>query len=174
MHRGLSDIARRRILWPGRKDRAGGFAYLGLLAMMAIMGGALLATVEVWHTAQQREKERELLFVGNQFRRAIAQYYEHATDPSRRYPMSLEDLLKDPRHPAIQRYLRRIYADPVGGGGEWGLVKGSAGEIYGVYSLSEQEPLKKSSFSLADKDFEGKTKYAEWVFIHIPKQSPAK
>ena len=66
-----------------------------------------------------------------------AQYYEHAPDPGHRYPLSLEALLKDPRYPATQRYLRRIYADPVGGGTEWGLVKGPGGEIYGVHSLSE-------------------------------------
>jgi type II secretory pathway pseudopilin PulG len=152
----------------------GGFTYLGLLALVAVMGMLLAAAGEVWHTSQQREKERELLFVGHQFRRAIAQYYERAPNPSQRYPQSLEALLKDPRFPATQRYLRRIYADPVGGSTEWGLVKGPGGEIYGVHSLSEEEPVKKSNFSVADKSFEGKTKYSEWVFVHIPKQSPAR
>lgn len=154
--------------------RQGGFTYLGLLALIAAMGMVLATAGEVWHLAQQREKELELLFVGHQFRRAIAQYYEHAPDPNRRYPTSLDALLKDPRYPSTQRYLRRIYADPVGGGKEWGLVKGPAGEIYGVHSLSEEEPVKKSNFSVVDKNFEGKTKYSEWVFVHIPKPSPAR
>lgn len=154
--------------------RQGGFTYLGLLALIAALGMALATAGEVWHLAQQREKEQELLFVGHQFRRAIAQYYEHAPDPGHRYPKSLEELLKDPRYPATQRYLRRIYPDPVRGGTEWGLVKGPEGEIYGVHSLSEEEPLKKSNFSVVDKVFEGKTKYAEWVFLHIPNQFPAR
>ncbi|HXU92884.1 MAG TPA: type II secretion system protein [Gallionella sp.] len=157
-----------------RHCRQEGFTYLGLLALIAVMGVVLATAGEVWHTAQQREKERELLFVGHQFRRAIAQYYDHAPNPNQRYPLSLEALLTDPRYPAVQRYLRRIYADPVGGGTEWGLVKGPGGEIYGVHSLSEEEPVKKSNFSVADKNFEGKKKYSEWVFLHIPKQSPAR
>lgn len=170
----VSSKNERRQGWrPGRKDRAGGFTYLGLLGVIAIMGVLLVTAGEVWHTAQRREKEQELLFVGHQFRRAIEQYYKNAPDPGRRYPMSLEELLKDPRSPATKRYLRRIYVDPVSGASEWGLAKGPGGEIQGVYSLSEEEPMKKSNFSVADKSFEGKTKYAEWVFIHIPKQTPA-
>lgn len=168
-YRGRSHMTARA----GRSGQ-GGFTYLGVLALVAAMSMTLATAGEVWHLSQQREKEQELLFVGHQFRHAIALYYEHATDPGRRYPMSLEELLRDPRYPSTQRYLRRIYADPVGGGTEWGLVKGPGGEIYGVHSLSEGEPVKKGNFSIADKDFEGKTKYAEWVFVHIPKQSPAK
>jgi hypothetical protein len=87
--------------------------------------------------------------------------------------MKLEHLLKDPRHPGTQRYLRRIYRDPVTGGEEWGLVRGAGGEILGVHSLSEEPPLKQGNFSLADRDFAGKTKYADWVFMHVPGQRTA-
>ncbi|HLP97448.1 MAG TPA: type II secretion system protein [Sideroxyarcus sp.] len=125
---------------------------------------------EVWHTAQRREKEAELLFVGNQFRLAFNGYFEHTAGQQRRYPLNLEELLKDPRTPATQRYLRKIYQDPVTGSGKWGLLKGPNGEIYGIYSLSEEEPLKKGNFSLADRNFEGKMKYSDWVFMHIPGQ----
>lgn len=160
----------RRKSCPRRYSRAGGFSYFGLLAVIAIMGVMLVATGEVWHTVQRREKEQELLFVGNQFRQAINEYYEHTPGQERRYPENLEDLLKDPRHPATRRYLRKIYRDPVSGDGEWGLIKGPEGEIFGVHSQSEEEPIKKGNFSLADRNFEGKTKYADWVFIHSPGQ----
>lgn len=40
------------------------------------MGIALAVTGEVWHIALKREKEHELLFVGDQLRRAINSYYE--------------------------------------------------------------------------------------------------
>ncbi|HEY0666463.1 MAG TPA: type II secretion system protein [Gallionella sp.] len=149
---------------------AGGFTYIGLLAVIAIITVAMAATGEVWHTSQRREQERQLLFVGDQFRQAIGRYYEHTPGQQRRYPQSLTDLLKDPRYPSTQRYLRRIYTDPVGGGDNWGVVRGPDGEIYGVYSLSEAEPLKKGNFRMADRNFEGKTKYADWVFMHIPGQ----
>ncbi len=151
--------------WPGR---AGGFTYFGLLIIVVIMGVLLVTAGEVWHTAQRREKETELLFIGNQFRQAIGDYYEHTPGKELRYPVKLEDLLKDPRYPSTQRYLRRIYGDPVSGSAQWGLIKGPDGEIYGVHSLSEEEPLKKGNFRLADRDFEGRKKYADWVFMHVP------
>jgi type II secretory pathway pseudopilin PulG len=155
------------------RGRTGGFTYIGLLIMIAIMGVMLAATGEVWHTAQRREKERELLFVGDQFRQAIDEYYEHTPGQEKRYPVNLEDLLKDPRYPSTQRYLRKIYRDPVSGSERWGLIKGANGEIYGVHSLSEEEPIKKGNFSIADQNFKGKTKYADWVFMHVPGQRQA-
>ncbi|MFZ2161171.1 MAG: type II secretion system protein [Sideroxyarcus sp.] len=156
-----------------RHGREDGFTYLGLLAIIAIMGVVMVSTSEVWHTAQKREKERELLFVGNEFRQAINAYYEHTPGLGPRYPASLEDLLKDPRYPSTQRYLRKIYADPVSGSEKWGLIRGQGGEILGVHSLSEEEPMKQGNFSLADRSFEGKKKYADWVFMHVPGQRPA-
>lgn len=147
-----------------------GFTYLGLMVIIAVMGIVLAATGEIWHMALKREKEHELLFVGDQFRRAINQYYQHSPLKPRRFPMSLEDLLKDPRYPGTQRYLRKIYIDPITGDSNWGLVTGPAGEIFGVYSLSEDEPIKKSNFSSADSNFKGKTKYAEWVFLGVPER----
>lgn len=156
-----------------RQGRTGGFTYIGLLIVVVIMGVLLMSAGEVWHTAQRREKEKELLFIGNQFRQAIDGYYQNTPGQERPYPLNLEALLKDPRHPSTQRYLRKLYRDPVSGSEQWGLVRGPDGEIYGVYSLSEEEPIKKGNFSLADRNFEGKTKYAEWVFMHVPGQSAA-
>jgi len=163
------DARMRRVGRPIRgRGGVGGFTYVGLMIVIAIMGVTLAAAGEVWLTGQRREKERELLFVGEQFRLALDGYYERTPGQGLRYPAKLEDLLKDPRYPATQRYLRRIYRDPVTGGEEWGLVKGPNGEILGVHSLSEAVPLKQGNFSLVDRGFEGKTKYADWVFMHVP------
>lgn len=152
-----------------------GFTLLGLVIIIAVMGVALLAVGEVWHYAQKREKEQELLFVGDQFRRAINSYYVHTPPANRQhpYPMNLEDLLKDPRYPSTQRYLRKIYPDPVSGSTEWGLARDPDGGIYGVYSLSEETPIKQGNFRLANKAFEGKTKYADWLFAHAPAVNPS-
>lgn len=147
--------------------RMRGFGYIGLLILVAMMSAALAGAGEVWHTAQQREKEQELLFAGGQFRRAIAQYYANTPGKARRYPLHLEELLKDPRHPGVRRYLRKIYLDPMTGKAEWGLVTGPGGEIYGVYSRSQDAPLKQAGFRLVEKDFEGRTKYSEWVFMPV-------
>ncbi len=149
-----------------------GFTYIALLIMVAIMGVWLAATAEVWSMALKRDKEDELLFAGNQLRNAITMYYTHAPGPGNRYPAKLEDLLKDPRYPGTKRYLRKIYLDPVANGADWDLIKGPNGEILGVHSSSDEEPAKKSSFSLADQTFEDKAKYSDWEFAISPKYFP--
>ncbi len=153
-------------------SRMEGFTFIGLLMAVAIMGVALLAVGEVWSFAQKREKEKELLFVGDQFRRAIRLYYANtpATSKLQPYPMTLEDLLKDPRYPSTQRYLRKIYLDPINNGTEWGLVKNPNGSIFGVYSLAQEAPAKTSNFAAVNSDFENKTKYSDWVFKYAPLQ----
>ncbi len=153
--------------------RQGGFTYFGVLVIVLIMGVILATVSEVWRTSMKREKEQELLFVGSQFRQAIRLYYERSPLQVRRFPTRLEDLLADPRYPSTQRYLRKIYVDPVSGNAKWGVVKGLNGEILGVHSLSNSEPMKKYNFSSADKSFEGKTRYSDWVFIYVPGQYPA-
>ncbi|MBS4095542.1 MAG: type II secretion system protein [Sulfuricella sp.] len=156
----------------GRPVRMDGFTYLAVMLFIAIMGVALAAVGTVWHTAQQQEKEQELLFIGNQFRRAINHYAMFAPSVAGRYPARLEDLLKDPRFPGIRRHLRKIYTDPITGRAEWGLFKNASGEIIGVYSLSEDVPLKKAHFSKADQNFESATKYTDWVFMAVSNNVP--
>ena len=149
----------------GARSGCAGFGYVGLLIVVAIMTVALGAAGEVWRTAQKREKEQELLFVGHQFRRALEQFHAHTPGKVRRFPTRLDELLLDPRHPGVRRYLRQVYRDPMTGRDEWGLIQGPNGEILGVYSLSDERPLKQANFRVADRNFEGKTKYSQWVFM---------
>lgn len=160
-----------RPLCNARYPREGGFTFLGLMLIVVIMGITLAAVAEVWSMAQKREKEQQLLFVGDQFRRAITQFYQRPPSGPLRYPASLDDLLRDPRFPGVRRYLRKIYVDPITGTTDWGVLKGPNGEILGVYSRSDDEPAKKSNFKRADAAFEGKTKYSDWVFLAVPKRS---
>lgn len=117
----------------GRQD---GFTYLGVLIAVVLIGLALGLAGESWHVSIRREKEKELLFIGHQFRLAIKNYYLSGTGAVKQYPTSLTDLLKDTRYPTTRRYLRHIYIDPMTGTNEWGLVKGPGNGIMGVYSLS--------------------------------------
>ena len=139
-----------------------------MLTAVAVIGIGLAAAGDIWSQARQREKETELLFVGNQFRQAIALYERRTPGAARRFPEKLQDLLLDKRYPNVQRYLRKIYADPMTGKPEWGLVTAPDGGIMGVYSLSEDAPLKTANFSNADHSFEGKTRYSEWKFVYAP------
>ena len=154
-----------------KREGQRGFTYLTALFLLAIMAGGLALAGEVWHTSAMREREAELLHVGNEYRKAVERYY--LSGPQRQYPRELADLLKDPRQPGTVRYLRRLYPDPVTGKDEWGVVKAADGGIAGVYSLSEAAPLKVAGFAVRDASFEGKAKYSDWQFAFAPAQPAA-
>ena len=140
-----------------------GFSLLGLLFVVAGLGIAMAAVGTIWHTASKREKEAELLFVGNQFRQAIESFWNRSPG-NKRLPRDLEELVTDPRFPNAVRHLRRIYRDPVTGKSEWGLVKQPDGGIAGVHSLSGDAPMKRSGFAAANQDFMKAQSYEEWIF----------
>ena len=110
-----------------KRSRSRGFTYLALLIAVAITAGALAAAGGVYSHVAQREKERELLFVGEQFRYAIALYYWRTPGGAHQYPKSLEALLEDQRWPTTQRYLRKLYRDPLTGSADWGIVEAPGG-----------------------------------------------
>ena len=148
--------------------KCGGFTYLTILFVVALMAGGLALVGEVWHTSRLREKEADLLFVGSQYRRAIMLYYETTPGPAKRYPRHLEDLVLDDRFPDRRRYLRRLYPDPITNSTEWGLVKAPDGGVMGVYSLSGQPVLKTGNFRVVDNNLEGGKIYSDWKFFHSP------
>lgn len=149
---------------PRRRQR--GFTLLGLLFLVAGLGVALAALGTVWHTAGQREKERDLLFVGEQYRRAIESFWNVPlpVGTPRRLPKDFSELLADPRFPDTVRHLRRAYRDPMTGSDEWGLLKSPDGGIAGVYSLSEGEPFRQANFPAAYIQFGEAQSYRDWVF----------
>ena len=143
-----------------------GFTYLWVLFTVAAIGLSLSLAAELYVTSTQRDKEKELLAIGRQFRQAIASYSgnQGPVNPTQ-YPPSLEDLLKDPRSPTPRRHLRKIFVDPMTGKSEWGLFK-LGGRIAGIYSLSQQSPIKQGGFEADDVGFSAKQKYSEWVFTY--------
>jgi type II secretory pathway pseudopilin PulG len=143
-----------------------GVAYLALLIVIAAIGAALGVTGSLWQEAQKREKERELLFVGMQYRRAIQQYYESPAN-QKRYPPTLEALLLDERTPAIRRYLRRPYRDPLTNAANWGIVPAPQGGVMGVFSQAEGKPVKQANFPTELAWEGGKSSYAEWQFVYV-------
>lgn len=152
---------------PTPPGRQAGVAFLGLLLVIAAMGATLAAGGTLWREVQQREKERELLFVGMQYRNAIRDYYVNSPQVAR-YPPNLAALLKDERQPATKRYLRRPYRDPLSNSREWGLVKAPEGGIMGVYSLAAGRPIKQANFP-AELRWSGELpSYADWQFIYVP------
>ena len=150
----------------------GGFTYVGLLLALALMAGAAATTLDFGATMQRKAAEEELLFVGEQYRRAIRSYHDAAISVPR-YPKSLEDLLKDPRFPGTRRHLRQLYADPITQKSDWGTVPAPGGGIMGVYSLSNDAPIKVEGFEYEQRDFNGKAEYGDWKFVFVPGRGTA-
>ena len=149
-----------------------GFTYLALLITVAVIGVGLAAGSAVWSQSRQREKEQELLFIGDQFRQAIGRYYERTPGVVKHYPEKLQDLLEDKRYLVTHRHLRKTFVDPITGKSEWGLVPAPGGGIMGVYSRSNETPIKTAGFTEENQDFEGAQRYSQWRFIYQPVSNP--
>ena len=152
---------------PGERARrsAGGFTYLGLLALVVLIGLMLAAAGEVATTAAQRDRETQLLWVGHEYRAAIGRYWMR----KRVYPQSLEELLGAAADGPVQvHYLRRLYPDPMTNAADWVLVPGPNGGIMGVASSSKRAPLKTGHFDDADRSFADASAYREWQFTFLP------
>src|SRR3954447_9571740 len=143
----MADAAAARSIPRFLLRRAEGFTYLGVLLLVTIMGFGLAAFGELYSHAAQRDKEQELLFVGAQFRDAIASYYNRSPG-AKSYPKKLEDLVADQRFPMPQHHLRRLYRDPMNESVDWAVVEApGGGGIMGVHSRSEEAPIKTGHFA---------------------------
>lgn len=141
-----------------------GATYLGVLILVAILGLAGAAALRVGSVFDRRMAEEELLFVGQQYRLALESYSRSAPPGGPRYPMTLQDLVRDPRYPALRRHLRQVYPDPLTGRVDWVLLRAPGGGIMGLHSSSTRAPIKTANFSAPFQPFEGRASYAEWIF----------
>jgi len=137
-----------------------GFTYIAALFMVVVMGIMLGAAGQSVRVIMQREREKELIFRGLQYRDAIERWSKKGAMPL----IDMEHLLHDPRSASGDKHLRQLYKDPVTGG-EWKILKDPNLGIYGVASTSNDPPFKQGNFPEVIKAFEGKKKYSEWEFI---------
>lgn len=157
--------ARSSLARPARREQGG--ALLGLLIGVAALGAGHLAVTEHQATVAQREREADLLFIGEQFRRAIESYFLAAPPDRRILPAHLDDLLADTRSAGRRTHLRRLYRDPFTGRADWGLVR-LGDRIIGVHSQARVEPLKRAGFLPVHSGFERARTVADWRFIYVP------
>jgi type II secretory pathway pseudopilin PulG len=149
-------------------DRQRGFTFIGLLIAVVIVGLMLTVVSRVWSTTEQREREAQLIWVGHQYRHAIASYYAKGN----RYPDTLDQLMVDDRFPVPLHHLRHLYVDPMTGKADWTLVLTADGQkITGVASSSKAKPLKQAGFDPIDLDFEHTDCYCAWQFVHVLRRS---
>lgn len=119
-----------------------GFTYLAVLAALALLAVACSAVLTFVAHQVRRERENDLLVVGQDIVYAIAQYYAASPGSTRSLPASLEDLLDDKRQIAITRYLREVYPDPTTGKSDWQLLLDDQGRVRGVASRNSAAPLR--------------------------------
>jgi len=149
-----------------QRARQGGYTLLGLLVLILIIGFFLGEAGAMWSDARQRDREAELLKVGDRIRIAIGRYYNNSPGPVKQFPRTLEALLRDDRFPVPQRYLRTLYIDPITRREGWGILEAPSGGIMGVYSLSGDKPFKTRQFRPIYKEFEDRKMYGDWIFAY--------
>jgi type II secretory pathway pseudopilin PulG len=136
-----------------------GFTFIAALFMVVVMGILLGAVGQSVKVIMKREREKELIFRGLQYRDAL----ERWTKGNSANLQELKRLVNDPQN-IPNPGLRKLYKDPMTGG-DFKVLKDPQLGIYGVASQSSEEPFKQSNFPEALKTFEGKKKYSEWEFV---------
>jgi type II secretory pathway pseudopilin PulG len=145
-----------------------GFTYAGILFAILVIGMALAMAGTVWSTSARREREAQLLWTGDQYTRAIKNYYMRGPAGVRQFPQSLDDLVSDRRGPVPLRHLRRIYPDPITGQADWQIERLADGAIIGLRSASQGRPIKQAGFRPDQASFEEAECYCDWLFVYRP------
>ena len=168
----ISHFSQKKIVSESKLNSQQGAVLLMVLVSVVLLGLMAGIAGSSWQTIIQRAKETDLLWKGNQIRRAIGSYYEtsHAGGAApQSFPSELDFLIKDPRFLETRRHLRRLYPDPMTGE-DWEIIKDPSGRIMGVRSSSEKEPFKQDSFIEENKSFVDQKSYRDWQFIYKSKK----
>ncbi|WP_373987776.1 type II secretion system protein [Duganella sp. BuS-21] len=151
--------------------RQQGFSYVIVMFLVAIVSLISVRAMENTRMTLRREKEAELLMVGQAYRNAIRSYYENSPGTAKTFPHKVDGLsvlINDSgRASRPQRHLRQLWRDPITGRKDWGVVY-SGDDLIGVYSLSSQEPIKKDGFPPELASFKGAKTYSGWQFVYQP------
>ncbi|MBV6319921.1 type II secretion system protein [Duganella violaceipulchra] len=148
-----------------RRSRSGGFTYLSLIILLAIIGLVTASALKLGSVIQRSRAEQELLDIGAAFSDALKSYADATPAGLPPQPPSLKELLKDPRFPGTRRHLRQLFVDPMTGKAEWGIVYlGDKVGVLAVYSLSTAKPVKIGNFPARYSGFESKNHISDWKF----------
>jgi type II secretory pathway pseudopilin PulG len=151
------------------RSRAGaqerGFTFVLVLAAVALVAAGAAKVGVLWSEAAQREREEELLRVGQAYAEAVASYLRASPGNVKQYPPSMQDLLADPRVPGTRRHLRRLYADPLDPNRPWGVIPGPNGGIAGVYSQDSRQPWRRASYENDLISLPAAQAYSDWKFV---------
>jgi hypothetical protein len=124
----------------GRRAGQEGLTYFWFLLVILVLSLGIGQYLDFQSSVVRRLKEAELLRVGTLYQEAIGQYYLSSPNGLFQYPERLEDLLRDPRHVVVRRYIRHLYPDPITGQ-PFKLIVFQRGGISGVRSSSASQPI---------------------------------
>ena len=169
-------------------DEVDGYAMAALLVSLAVMGVFMSLLLPVWSQAVQREREAELAFRGEQYARAIELYQRRFFGGA--FPPDVDSLVE-------QRFLRRLYKDPMTEDGEFKILYQAQGaDVVGAPATSARPgqmiggPIRvgrspngqsttsgprggvigvvSKSTERSLRIYNGGSTYSEWVFVHVP------
>ncbi|HEU5182396.1 MAG TPA: hypothetical protein VFW45_16540 [Candidatus Polarisedimenticolia bacterium] len=99
------------------RSRESGHLLIAVMIGITLLLIFMTVVAQQWSSLERRENEKELIFRGNQYAKAIKKYQgEHGGA----YPTSLESLME--LGPRRLRYIRRLYRDPMAPDGKWGIL----------------------------------------------------
>lgn len=148
-----------------RRAGARGYGLVAVLVLVALTSAALSVAAQSWADAARREKEQQLLRIGALYVQALERYRRSSPGTDKRLPQELEELLMDQRFVGTVRHMRRLYPDPVGTTGRWGVVRGEDGRVRGVQSLSEEAPMITGAVRRPGLLLQPAQRYSDWKFV---------
>ena len=152
--------------------RQQGFSYPIVMFLVAALTLISLRALENGATAARRDKETQLLLLGQTMRDAIQSYYVNTSGGAKMYPPRAGfwgALMDDTRNTRQQRHLRKVFRDPITGSADWGLVLTADGEhVQGVFSKSDLKPVKSAGFPPHLSSFTNARRYRDWRFTYEP------
>jgi hypothetical protein len=103
---------------PPRDSSEAGYILLIVMMMATLLLISLAAALPSIYVEGQRDKEKELIFRGEQYARAIILFHEQF----KRYPTSVKELL----HTNNLSFLRKAFPDPMTRSGKWRFIHATA------------------------------------------------
>ena len=109
------------------KVQARGFTYIGLMFAIAVLGITLATVGVVWSTQIRRDKEAELLWIGDQYRMAIGSLPQRGRAVSAGPHRSARGQAFSGRAPVPAQ----AFPDPMTGQMDWELIPAPGSGIMG-------------------------------------------
>lgn len=157
---------------PGTGRHQRGFTMAAVLAAMLILALATQSVMTYVSQQDVREREADLLRIGQAYAQAIGAYYESSPGNLKRWPRTLDDLTEDKRFVGTRRHIREIYPDPMTRSANWGIVMSEDGGIAGVHSVSTAQPIRSAALELDTLALPAASRYADWQFVYRPPPTP--